>query len=173
MKDIVGPDAPTTTNGAGGKQSHVPVRFDLIDGRAMFEMAKVLHEGAEKYGADNWRLIGISDHLNHLLMHAYAYMSGDQSDDHLSHILCRATFAVGVQQAFLAQEETSKEEDAQIFQEVLKKEVCRHPEDCVELHYQFTEDKDRVFCWHCIQWLSQETVQARSDLMRKFKNVRW
>jgi hypothetical protein len=97
ISDIVSPDAPTTTNKKGGSQSDIPVRFDLIDGPAMFEMAKVLGEGAKKYGEDNWRLISIEDHLNHLLMHTFAFLSGDTTDDHLSHILCRATFALGVQ----------------------------------------------------------------------------
>jgi len=97
IEDIVSPDAETTINEAGGKQSHVPVRFDLIDAKAMFAMASVLHEGAEKYGADNWRKISVEDHLNHMIMHAYAYLSGDRSDDHLSHALCRATFACGVE----------------------------------------------------------------------------
>lgn len=96
ITNIVSPDAPTTTNERGGSQSHVPVRFDLIDGYAMFKMAAVLHEGAEKYGANNWRLIDIDDHLNHLIMHAYAYLAGDRTDEHLSHTMCRAMFAQGV-----------------------------------------------------------------------------
>jgi hypothetical protein len=96
ISDIVSPDVPTTTNEKGGSQSDIPVRFDLIDARAMFEMAKVLDSGAKKYGTDNWRGIDINDHLNHLLMHTYAYLAGDSTDDHLSHILCRATFALGV-----------------------------------------------------------------------------
>lgn len=96
ITDIASPDAPTTVNDKGGAQSDIPVRFDLIDARALFEMAKVLDSGAKKYGEDNWRLIDVNDHLNHLLMHAYAYLSGDETDEHLSHILCRATFALGV-----------------------------------------------------------------------------
>jgi len=96
IPDIVNPDVPITTNEHGGSQSDVPVRFDLIDAKAMFEMAKVLDHGAKKYGANNWRLIPVEDHINHLLMHAYAYLAGDRTDDHLSHALCRATFALGV-----------------------------------------------------------------------------
>ena len=96
ISDIVRPDAPTTTNDKGGSQSYVPVRFDLFDAASMFEMAKVLHVGAEKYGEDNWRLIDVEDHLNHLLMHTFAYLAGDATDDHLSHALCRAMFALGV-----------------------------------------------------------------------------
>ena len=96
ISDVASADAPTTTNERGGSQSLVPVRFDLIDGPALFEMAAVLHTGAEKYGADNWRKIDIPDHLNHLIMHSYAYLSGDHSDAHLSHIMCRAMFAQAV-----------------------------------------------------------------------------
>lgn len=92
----VGKDEPTVTNPAGGKQSKVHYRFDLLDPKAMFEMTKVLHEGAQKYGEDNWRLIDVADHLNHMLIHAYAYLAGDTSDEHLSHILCRAMFAQAV-----------------------------------------------------------------------------
>lgn len=96
ISNIVSPDAPTKTNSYGASQSDIPVRFDLIDARAMFEMAKVLDHGAKKYGTDNWRGIDIPEHLNHLLMHTFAYLAGDRTDDHLSHIMCRATFALGI-----------------------------------------------------------------------------
>jgi len=97
ISNIAGKDAPTEYNERGAGQSHVPARFDLIDGKAMFAMAAVLHEGAVKYGANNWRGISIDDHLNHLIMHAYAYLAGDRSDEHLSHIMCRAMFAQAVE----------------------------------------------------------------------------
>lgn len=87
-----------TQNEHGGKQSYIPVRFDLIDGKAMFEMAKVLDYGARKYGEGNWRAIDIPEHLNHALAHIFAWLAGDRTDDHLSHALCRTTFAVAVGQ---------------------------------------------------------------------------
>lgn len=96
FEEVASPDAPVVTNEHGGSQSALPARFDLFDGAAMLGMARVLHEGAEKYGAHNWRNIPIDDHLNHLLMHTFAYLSGDNSDDHLTHIMCRAMFATGV-----------------------------------------------------------------------------
>ena len=92
----VGKDAPTVVNERGGKQSNVLYRFDLLDPQAMFKMTGVLKEGAEKYGEDNWRNISVREHLNHLIIHAYAYLAGDTSDDHLSHIMCRAMFAQAV-----------------------------------------------------------------------------
>lgn len=92
-----GPDTPITTNEHGGSQSDIPYRFDLIDPLALSDMATVLQQGAVKYGENNWRKIPVEDHLNHLIMHTYAYLAGDLTDDHLSHILCRAMFALGVE----------------------------------------------------------------------------
>lgn len=96
ISSIAGKDAPTIFNEQGAGQSDIGIRLDLVDAKSLFSMAKVLAEGAEKYGANNWRGISIEDHLNHLIMHAYAYLDGDTSDDHLSHIMCRAMFAQGV-----------------------------------------------------------------------------
>jgi hypothetical protein len=92
----VSKEEPIIINENGGGQSRSLYRFDLLDPKALFEAAKVLKEGADKYGSENWRLISIDDHLNHMLIHAYAYLAGDKTDDHLSHILCRALFAQGV-----------------------------------------------------------------------------
>ena len=86
----VGPDAPVVTNEKGGKQSKVLGRFDLLPPRALIEVAKVLEEGANKYGEENWRQIESRSHLNHILQHAAAYLANDNSDDHLSHLCCRA-----------------------------------------------------------------------------------
>jgi hypothetical protein len=99
----VGQDAPTVTNEQGGKQSAMLYRFDLIDPAAMFAMAKVLAQGADKYGVDNWRKIGTQDHINHMLQHVYAYLAGDTTDDHLAHAMCRAMFALAMDLAGDAQ----------------------------------------------------------------------
>jgi hypothetical protein len=93
----VGKEAPTITNENGGKQSYTPYNFIGMDAKAMFAMAKVLQEGKEKYGDDeNWRKIPVDEHLNHLITHAYAHLAGDTSDEHMSHIMCRALFACAV-----------------------------------------------------------------------------
>lgn len=96
ISEVAGKDAPTVVNERGGGQSDIKTRFDLIDSKAIFAMARVLDEGAKKYGENNWRKIDVKDHLNHLIMHVYAYLDGDRSDDHLAHIMCRAMFAQGV-----------------------------------------------------------------------------
>lgn len=95
MIDGVGKDAPILVNEQGGKQSKVNYAFDAVDPLAMFAMCKVLKEGRETHGNDeNWRKIPIKEHLNHLLIHVYAYLAGDQQDEHLSHAMCRAMFAL-------------------------------------------------------------------------------
>lgn len=93
----VGRDAEVEVNANGAGQSKIPYAFQLVDGVALGKMAEVLKEGADKYGANNWRQLSIADHLNHLIMHAYAWLAGDRQDDHLSHIMCRAMFAQGVE----------------------------------------------------------------------------
>lgn len=93
----VGPDAPTVTNAAGGKQSRTRYRCDLLPGRAVLAVAEVLSAGAEKYGEDNWRLIPVRDHVNHALTHLLAFVAGDGSDDHLSHAACRVLFALDLE----------------------------------------------------------------------------
>jgi len=93
----VGKDAPIITNKSGGKQSAVNYRFDLIDTDAIFELTKILSEGANKYGEWNWKKINRQDHINHALIHLYAYMAGDTQDDHLGHAFCRIMFALGTE----------------------------------------------------------------------------
>jgi hypothetical protein len=92
----VGPEAPTVENEQGGKQSLKRWRFDLVHPGAYFVLGRILDHGARKYGEWNWLKISTEDHLNSVIMHAYAYLSGDRSDDHLGHILARAMFALGV-----------------------------------------------------------------------------
>lgn len=76
------------------EMSTSPYRVDLIPPKAILEMAAVFKHDAEKYGEDNWRKLGIETLLNHMLVHAFAYLAGDRSDDHLSHIASRAIMAL-------------------------------------------------------------------------------
>lgn len=94
------PDAETVVNELGGAQSKSEYRTDLVDPYAMFEMCRVLKEGADKYnkyGLENWRNIPVREHLNHLITHVYAFLAGNDEDDHLAHAMCRAMFALGVE----------------------------------------------------------------------------
>ena len=86
----VSPDAETVTNAAGGKQSASAYAFHLCDTGALLALAETMQKGAAKYQRDNWRKIPFEEHFNHMLIHYYAWLSGDRSDDHLAHMFCRA-----------------------------------------------------------------------------------
>jgi len=87
-------DNEIVTNAQGGKQSKLDYRFDLIDAKAMFALAKVMHEGAQKYDVDNWRKISVDEHLNHAESHIWAHRAGDKQDFHLSHAFTRTMMAL-------------------------------------------------------------------------------
>lgn len=103
-KNIAGvsPDAPVISNANGGKQSDTPYGFHLLPVSAIFDAAKVAKYGADKYGEtfDNRNYIKIpaTDHLNHAIQHIYAFLAGDQQDDHLGHAIVRLMFAYDVVQ---------------------------------------------------------------------------
>lgn len=73
-----------------GDSGEFPARYDLIfnNPRALKRLAQTYGEGAAKYGPRNW-LKGFpeSNLLNHALAHLQMHMSGDKSEDHLSHSL--------------------------------------------------------------------------------------
>jgi hypothetical protein len=90
----VGKDTETITTEGGGKHSKIPYDILSMDAFALLEAASVMYEGKIKYGKDNWRLISTEEHIEHLMVHALAWLAGDRSDKHLAHALCRAIFAV-------------------------------------------------------------------------------
>lgn len=92
----VGPEAPKTVNEKGGRQSLKKWRFDLVHAGAFFVLGRILDRGSKEYGDWNWLKIDVEDHLNSAIMHIYAYLNGDRSDDHLGHAFCRCMFALGV-----------------------------------------------------------------------------
>jgi hypothetical protein len=57
-------------------------------------LAEVTQYGAERYARDNWRLIEEESHINHALIHIFAYQAGNTQDDHLEHAFCRLMFAL-------------------------------------------------------------------------------
>ena len=66
----------------------------------MFAAAEVAKYGAEKYGETlfdrNYKKIPPEEHVNHAIQHLFAYLAGDESDDHLSHAILRTMFAFEV-----------------------------------------------------------------------------
>jgi hypothetical protein len=93
MKPKLGKDAPMEE---GGLQSLAVGRFDLIPGKALMSLARVLEEGARKYGVNQWRRIPYESHINHALQHLAAILADDASDEHLEHALTRLALAVAV-----------------------------------------------------------------------------
>lgn len=106
----MGKDAPMTINEQGAKSAKAFYRFDLLDPHAMFAVTRVLATGAEKYGEDNWRLLGIEDHVNHAIAHLYAWLAGDRTDEHLTNATCRAIFALANELDLKARVEIADEE---------------------------------------------------------------
>ncbi|MEH1821916.1 MAG: dATP/dGTP diphosphohydrolase domain-containing protein [Nostoc sp.] len=84
----------TTTNKSGGKQSKVLARMDLVPALAVYCIGTILKAGSDKYGDNNWRLIPIPEHINHAIIHLYAYLAGDTSEHHLGNAACRLLFAL-------------------------------------------------------------------------------
>lgn len=84
------------TNEQGGSQSRCYTRFDLLPPVALFKVAEVLAQGAEKYGDTNWEQIPVNDHINHALNHIFGHLGDDNSEEHLSHALCRLLFACNI-----------------------------------------------------------------------------
>jgi hypothetical protein len=82
-------------------RTKIGMRFDLIPGDVLAEVAKVFAHGAAKYGDNNWRqgrLKGDKCPLNHALKHLAYYQAGipdDESADpkiHLSHAIVNLMF---------------------------------------------------------------------------------
>lgn len=95
MNDL-GNNVVITENESGGKQHERPYRCQAIPPKALLEVGKVRYIGynQHKYEDDNYKKIPLTEHIGRALTHIYAYLSGDNSNDHLSHAACRILFAL-------------------------------------------------------------------------------
>lgn len=83
-----------------GKQSSVEEASHHLPPKALLALCKTLHDGAAKYeperlsefGGENWRRISKADHYNHAMLHLVKWLSGDRTEDHLSHATARLLF---------------------------------------------------------------------------------
>ena len=86
----------------GMKHDGEKVRMDLLDPRAIDQLAQVLTFGAQKYEAHNWRHgISKSRLLGAALRHLFAYMGGQDHDpesglSHVAHAMCCCMFLLGL-----------------------------------------------------------------------------
>lgn len=91
------PDQPTKLFQGGARRSAdaEAVRYDLISPIALEALARTYAEGAAKYGDFNWENgMPAHDLLNHALRHIYLFLSGDRSEEHLSHAMWNVGAAI-------------------------------------------------------------------------------
>ena len=62
-----------------------------IPSRALMRLARRFEDGAAKYNRDNWKQgIPLSRYVDSLYRHLWAFMEGDDSEDHLGAVIWNA-----------------------------------------------------------------------------------
>lgn len=88
--------AAMDVNARGGRH-HRGLAFTQLPAEAVRRAAAIITAGIATHGKNNWRRLGVDEHLDHAAEHLNRYMAGDDEEDHLGHALCRVLFACEVE----------------------------------------------------------------------------
>ena len=89
-----------TTNDNGGMQHFRPYRAQALPPRALIEVSKVRYIGYSElgYDDDNYKSIPKEEHIGRALIHIFAYLAGDTSNNHLAHAATRILMALELEE---------------------------------------------------------------------------
>lgn len=82
----------------GTRDNKGKLKWSLVDYKALEPMVRVLMQGEEHYGRDNWKKgLPYTEICESLLRHVYSFLDGNNRDSkskllEVGHILCNALF---------------------------------------------------------------------------------
>tara|TARA_B110000285_G_scaffold225518_1_gene283888 strand:- start:619 stop:1005 length:387 start_codon:yes stop_codon:yes gene_type:complete len=95
-------------------------KMHLLPPKALFEVAKVLTFGAEKYAEENWRVVPDAQnrYASASLRHMFSHIDGEELDQetdlsHLAHAICCLLFKLELELENESEEEGLREPDTE------------------------------------------------------------